>query len=161
MSTIFVEKMEHVPGIYIIFNLKSKKAYIGKTEQLKQRALNHVRDLYFKCDSNKKLQDEFNEGGHRFYIGKLCELESAESLGEWESIYYLAACKVCGFENIYNEQKLNNAKNRLEEIEKAKIEISNALSRKVKKTDGNTYKNPYGMKDWIDSKTVNALDLKL
>lgn len=160
MSGIFVEKMEHVPGIYMIFNLKSKKIYIGKAKRLKERALQHVKNLYFKCDNNKKLQHEFTNESNIYYLGNLCELENLENLDELESIYYLAACEECGAENVYNEKKLYNAKDRVGEIDKAKTEIKNALLRKIENTDGNMYKNCYGMKDWIDSKTVEKLDLK-
>ena len=160
MSKIFVEKMEHVPGIYILFNLESKKTYIGKATRLKERALRHVTHLYSNSHNNKNLQFEFTHENYTYYLGILCELKNLERLDEWESIYYLAACEVCSSENVYNQKKLYKAKKQVEQINIAKNEIADALLRKPDCARGNMYNNCCGMKDWIDSKTINTLELK-
>ena len=165
MSKIFVEKMENTPGIYIIFNIKSKKIYIGKSEHLKERALQHVKNLYLNSrDENTNLQKEFTAQNNKYYVGKLCELKNTgnleKDLKELESIYYLAAYEMYGKEKIYNTVKLNTAQNQIEKIEQAKMEIKEALLRKEKKVDGETYTDCNNMKDWIPFETISKLKLQ-
>lgn len=159
-SVIYIEKLEHKPGIYIIFNLKTQRIYIGQATRLKERALQHVKNLYLNCDDNASLREEFSGEANEYYLGCLCQLESTEYLDQWESIYYLAAIDLFDREMVYNIRELNNEKNQLDKIEKAKNVLKNALKRKTKGTEKYTNTRFSKMKDWIETDVVEELGLK-
>lgn len=159
-SVIYIEKLEHRPGIYIIFNLKSHMIYIGKATRLKERALQHVKNLYMSCDNNADLQEEFSVGTNNYYLGCLQELKSTDELDKWESIYYLAAIGLCGKEKVYNKVCLNDEVNQINEIEKAKKIVKSALERETKGTERYSYARYSQMKDWIKTDIVEELGLK-
>ncbi|MEG2439762.1 MAG: GIY-YIG nuclease family protein [Lachnospiraceae bacterium] len=168
-SEIYIEKLEHRPGIYIIFNLQSYRIYIGQAKRLKERALQHVKNLYLYCDNNENLQKEFSGEKNTYYLGCLKELESTkrlkkleitELLDKWESIFYLAAIGLYGKEKVYNKKCLNNEKDQISEIEKAKDILKSALERETKGTERYSYTSFSKMKDWITTEVVEELALK-
>ena len=49
-------------GIYMLFNINNKKAYIGQTTNFKRRAIQHREQLLNNAHLNKKVQKDFNNG---------------------------------------------------------------------------------------------------
>ena len=155
-SSIHLEKMNNTPGIYIIFNMKTYRLYVGKSKHLKQRALEHIKNLYSGQDNNKELQEEFSANTNTYYIGCLQELDSSEELDYFESLYYSAAQK--WFNNkdmIYNIRQLDGKFSfSTSELNYAQSIISNAIINYKKSTDKYTYNRVIEenkLKDFISS----------
>lgn len=156
-STVYLEKLENKPGIYIIFNIHTHKSYIGKATRLKERALQHIKQLYMKCDNNINLQEDFNYQSE-FYIGKLIDVDNEQDLDKWEGIYYVAAKELLGEPNTYNSQKLKS--NDINEINIAKEKIKLSFLRDTKLAEKYTTKKVSDIKDWIPFETVEKLKLE-
>lgn len=56
-------KEECLGGIYAIVSRRSKKIYIGETQNLKTRYSNHLSQLRYNRHPSKRLQEEFNKFG--------------------------------------------------------------------------------------------------
>ena len=54
-SVIYLEKMKNIPGIYVIFYLQTYILYIGKSNCLRTRAIQHIQNLYYGVDNNLSL----------------------------------------------------------------------------------------------------------
>lgn len=158
-SKIYLEKMEHIPGIYIIYNISSKKLYIGQATRLKERALQHIEYLYKGVDNNLTLQAEFINNPSKYYIGILKEGIKIDELDKWESTFYCAAVKLYGSENVYNKIKLEKELNS-NEIEQAQDNIKEALERDIRNCDQYTETKSKDMKDWVPYDVVKELKLQ-
>ena len=65
-------------GIYMLFNLRLRKTYIGQTKNFQQRAMYHLSRLRHNLHSNKELQADFNNGDEFMFViledfGDKCE----------------------------------------------------------------------------------------
>lgn len=111
-NTFDIEKMNAVPGIYMIYNVGRKTVYIGQAQKLKQRMKDHMDSLYIRHKDNKNLQKEFELGGNTYWyrvleILPLSQKEHMEKLlDEKESLYFQAAKAVPEFTQVHNEQDL-------------------------------------------------------
>lgn len=163
-SKIYMEKMPHKSGIYMIYSKKSNSIYIGKTKDLFSRSYQHVKALFLGKD-NTILNSDFFNNPDDFYILKLEYVEET-SLSTMEHIYYEAA-KECMNDNLFSKVYNINKPISVAQInisdEKIKI-ASNILKDKIKNfnsiIDYNifTEKN-FKARDWLDSNIIN--DLKL
>lgn len=161
---IYVERMEHRPGIYIIFNRRTLEIYIGQARRMKERVLQHVRNLYLNEDNNKTLQNEFNDGKDNYYMGCLRELDDAESLNRWEGIYYQVCKDLYGKERLYNQNKPPKISSEIktEEREIAENTIRSILKKKAD-TKGLKRFTSCGfaeMRDWIPREVLDELGIQ-
>lgn len=140
--------------------METQKIYIGKATRLKERALQHINNLFSNRDNNRNLQEEFSEGANKYYLGCLHQLSNTKYLDEWESIFYLATIELFGQEKVYNKVKLTNEKNQVERIEKAKDVVKKALVRKTQGKKKFTKTCCLKIKDWIEKDDVEKLGLK-
>ena len=76
-SVIYLEKMKNIPGIYVIFNMQTYSLYIGKSNCLRTRAIQHIQNLYYGVDNNSNLQNEFSNNANTYYIGCLKQLNTS------------------------------------------------------------------------------------
>ena len=74
-------------GIYILFNSKNKKIYIGQTGNLHKRMLEHRAMLRGNYHSNLKLQYAWNKYGEKAFEFKILEYCSINQLDEREQHY--------------------------------------------------------------------------
>lgn len=74
--------VKHVPGTYLIIDDKNKKAYVGSTGNLRERAMNHRSYLRNGKHPNKELQEHYNncEGNLSFIAVELEDKEVALEL---------------------------------------------------------------------------------
>ncbi len=136
-SKLFVEKLDCVPGIYVIFNRNTKGVYIGQAKDLKNRTTQHVRALFVNRDDNANLQKEFDEGGQSYRIALLQAVPEVSLLDYYESLYYQAAKKLLevsgGYEvsQVYNTMDLTDKMTPHEsELAEAMQQLKKVLSRK-------------------------------
>lgn len=159
-SKIEVERLKHESGIYIIFNKNNYKIYIGKAVDLRRRMEQHVRNLFAGCD-NHKLQQEFSEGRYTYRIG-LLKISRLEELDKEEIVFFQAAVKTVGRENIYNIQELKREKYNSEAIEEAKNIILNSIHKRNIKgiyTVKTSEDARLHIQDWIDKSNKEILEL--
>lgn len=174
-NVVYVEKLDNVPGIYVIYNKSKRGIYIGQAEHLKIRASEHVKYL-FKNDKsgNVKLRNDFNDNiKDEYYIRPLKLLKKEDSLDYWESIFYCAAnryIKESEYQKLYNKVNLEKKLERInykdktdkeKDIDDAIVIINEVLNKKLnKKSMGKFTKDRYIMQDWISEETISALGLK-
>lgn len=159
---VYVEKFENRPGIYIIFNRRTHKIYIGKAKRMKERVLNHVKNLFWDKPDNANLQKDFNSRDDNYYCGCLQIIDNEEELDRWERIYYWRTCELYGRGKMYNIQKLPQIEISGKEKEEIDEVIKHALRRKTKGLE------PYsiskltkgGCRDWIPEEVLNELGIK-
>lgn len=53
-----------IPGIYAIRNLENGKIYVGKSQNTRDRIINHFADLKRNEHANKALQADYNNGNN-------------------------------------------------------------------------------------------------
>ncbi len=112
-----IEKMNAVPGIYMIYNQTKKTAYIGQATDLKERMRTHIANLYriydAKGDNNANLQAEFELGNSHYIYCVLYPFDEEtarlkltnESLSKLEGIYFCAAKERLTEGNVHNIRK--------------------------------------------------------
>jgi hypothetical protein len=84
--------MPAAPGVYAIYNTKTARQYIGSSSNVKNRILEHIRDLSHGCHTNNALQSDFSHFGANCFEVQLLEddiLISSLSLAESEHILKL------------------------------------------------------------------------
>lgn len=102
MPNIFdIEKLNAVPGIYIIYNAKKRTAYIGQAKDMKERMKTHIKALYISKDDNASLQAEFDTGDNDYIYRSLEFLTGKPSEKNWTS------GKVCISKGLVNHLELN------------------------------------------------------
>lgn len=169
-SVIYLEKMKNIPGIYVIFNMQTYSLYIGKSNCLRTRAIQHIQNLYYGVDNNSNLQNEFSNNANTYYIGCLKQLNTSNSddLSHFESLYYSAAKKWIEDTphqtnpQLYNICTLNDTF-LSNELQFAQNDIVNALKRTKKATDKFTYTKvikEHNIKDFIDPDKLENIRLK-
>jgi group I intron endonuclease len=74
-------------GVYILLNSKSKKIYIGQTNNLRKRWMEHRAMLRGNYHANSKLQRAWNKYGENSFKFQVLEYCSVEQLDEREQHY--------------------------------------------------------------------------
>ena len=74
----FLQRLQKIPGIYMIKNLLNNKCYIGSTYNLRQRLMSHLSKLKIDKHVNKHLQSAFNKYGQKSFV--YCILETCEAI---------------------------------------------------------------------------------
>lgn len=157
-SKIYSEKIESVPGIYIIYNMKNYKVYIGQAKDLRDRVLDHINLLFLHKENNrfkdnKNLQKEFDCGNNTYMIRNLFKTNDNEKtiLNKYESLYYQAAVHKYGREMVYNSIELNKFQFTDQEIKKAEKRIIEILKKELDNKKCYLYTTEVDKKqDWID-----------
>lgn len=164
-SKIYMEKMPHKSGIYMIYSKKSNSIYIGKAKDLFSRSYQHIKALFLGKDNTILNSDFFNKPDD-FYILKLEYVEET-SLSIMEDIYYEAAKECINddlFFRLYNINKPISAIKINISDEKIKI-ASNIIKNKIKNLNSIadysifTEKN-FKARDWLDSNIISDLSLE-
>lgn len=161
-KTIITEKFENSDcGIYMILNLNTNRIYIGKSNNLKRRMEEHVRNLYsgYTGYDNKNLQEDFEKSVYRIALLKKV---SPEKLDKYESIFYQAAKKHPKLNQVYNIQNLNKYTPTSEELDEAEEKINEALAHKNNRK--NTYIYNSGnvrmrLQDWLGKSEDDILKI--
>lgn len=115
-------------GIYKIENKINHKVYIGQTNNLEKREIQHFSSLRNNNHFNSYLQNSFNKYGEEnftFTVLQLCE--TREELNYFETYWWEHFVKMVGKNNVYNLAHTGDAKNTSEETRK-----KNSLSHKGK-----------------------------
>ena len=90
--------MNNQPGIYKISCLNNAKIYIGSSQTVRQRIINHKSDLRLNKHQNKHLQRAWNKYGEESFIFELVEYCDLAVLLEREQFYIdLYDCYKTGF----------------------------------------------------------------
>ncbi len=63
--------LRSVPGVYVIKNIETGRMYIGSSNNVKERAITHFRDLLHGCHPNYLLQTDFTRLGPNYFEVKL------------------------------------------------------------------------------------------
>lgn len=74
-------------GIYIISNIKSKKVYIGQSQNIRKRLYDHRFKLNAEYHCNPHLQASWNKYGEKAFKFEVLELCTVEQLDEREQHY--------------------------------------------------------------------------
>lgn len=111
-------------GIYKIANIVNRKVYIGQTNDLEKRRIQHFSSLRNNNHYNSYLQRSFNKYGEsnfQFVVLQTCE--TREELNYFETYWWNYFVNLLGKDNVYNLAHTGNAKNTSEST-KQKISIS-------------------------------------
>lgn len=81
-------KEKEIFWIYKIINLKDDRVYIGKTNNIRQRALNYINE-YLKGDISRKLTQGFQELGIGKFLMFPIEIAYSEQSAEAKEKYYI------------------------------------------------------------------------
>lgn len=100
-------------GIYMLFNINNRKAYIGETNNFQRRAIQHSSQLLNNAHSNKKVQNDFNNGMEFCFVileevGENCTKEELRIL-ELQYIFTFRS----KFMELYNLETIEQAKDLL------------------------------------------------
>ncbi len=79
-------------GIYKITCLKNRKVYVGGSQDVEQRFLQHIYLLKLNNHYNKQLQDDFNEYGAEqfdFQIITKCKKKQIQSKEQFYIDFYM------------------------------------------------------------------------
>lgn len=128
-SKLFVEKLDCMPGIYVIFNSSTKGVYIGQAKDLKNRTTQHVRALFVNKDDNANLQKEFDEGGQSYRIALLQTVSDVFLLDYYESLYYQAAKKLAEDSPDYEVSEVYNKMDLTDKAIPDKTELAEAIQQ--------------------------------
>jgi len=81
-------KLDKIPGVYAIRNLKNNRLYIGSTVNLKSRKAQHFSHLRNDKHSNGFLQNDWNiSGGEKWFVFEILEFATFENVRNIEQIY--------------------------------------------------------------------------
>lgn len=130
-------------GIYMIYNVKTDKAYIGHSESIYRRWIDHKSSLRLNCHKNSHLQHSYNlHGPNCFiyvvleqypYIDKLAEKENSwlEKIDK-ECRYNLVAVVPNGPMSDETKEKISQANRRRGPLkEETKKKLSEILKTRV------------------------------
>jgi len=101
VKKINLNKIFNKMGIYCIFNLKSKKRYIGKSVDIYKRILSHVKCLKNNSHKNRYLQNSWNKHGEKLFKFHILEECREEILCKRET-FYIDFYDTCNSETGYN-----------------------------------------------------------
>lgn len=140
-----IEKMNAVPGIYMIYNQSKGTIYIGQAKDLKERMKSHIKSLYENKDDNGRLQEEFEQGDNSYTYRVLHQITNEDVkrvapnkslksvpksvLNEMEGLYFQAAQRRLG-------NKVHNINQTPKRRSYSNNELDSAFERIKKKTDG-------------------------
>lgn len=88
--------------IYKIVNFKDDRVYVGKTSDLRRRALNYVNE-YLKGETSRKLPKAFHDLGFQYFLMFPLEIAFTEESAEFKERYYID--KFDSIENGFNSAK--------------------------------------------------------
>ncbi|MBQ6696278.1 MAG: GIY-YIG nuclease family protein [Lachnospiraceae bacterium] len=128
-SKLFVEKLDCVPGIYVIYNRDTKAVYIGQAKDLKNRTTQHVRALFVNKDDNANLQKEFDEGGQSYRIALLQTVSEGSLLDYYESLYYQAAKMLLEVSGGYEVSQVYNTMDLIDKMTPLEAELAEAMQQ--------------------------------
>lgn len=91
-----MKKVDAISAIYCIENIVTKKKYVGATDNLKERWLNHKIDLRNETHKNSFIQEDYNKFGldsFLFYVLEYCDPENLitkemENIERMKTMYY-------------------------------------------------------------------------
>ena len=81
-------KLDKIPGVYVIRNLKNSRLYVGSTINLKSRMAQHFTHLRNNKHSNSFLQNDWNiSGGEEWFAFEILEFTTLENVRDIEQVY--------------------------------------------------------------------------
>jgi len=84
MGLSISDSIKRVPGIYALWNESKGKLYIGSSQNVKQRIINHRSKLRNNSHINSDMQVDYNDGD-TFYAFCVLELPGIENLRFYEN----------------------------------------------------------------------------
>lgn len=80
-------KNRNIAGIYLIYNKRTDKYYVGRSNNIFSRWNNHLVELLYKKHHNKLMQADFDSGHYTDFEFSIIKIMSAKKLVEAEKIF--------------------------------------------------------------------------
>lgn len=80
-------KERKIAGIYVIYNKRTDKYYVGRSNNIFSRWNNHLTELLYKRHHNKYLQEDFDTGHYTDFEFSIIKIMSAKKLVDAEKVF--------------------------------------------------------------------------
>ena len=139
--------MKKYSAVYKIENVITKQVYIGQTSDISKRWFFHKNTLRRNKNSNKHLQQSWNEyGENNFSFEVLSYCETKEERFEKETYWFNYYSQTIGEDNIFNIGHTGNAHNTKEELRKWQSEYHKTHPNKGMFKKGTIFSEEYRRK---------------
>ena len=78
-------KERKIAGIYVIYNKRTDKYYVGRSNSIFSRWNNHLTELLYKRHHNKYLQEDFDTGHYTDFEFSIIKIMSAKAISNFKN----------------------------------------------------------------------------